>query len=58
MSGKIRATAHNMKGIENMSYYEEKVLKLIDEDTKVYLRFDNGYTFGSITEDNFNNIDE
>ena len=30
-----------------------RILEQYDEDTKVYLNNDNGYTFGSITESSF-----
>lgn len=33
-------------------------LEQFDEDTEVYLSNDNGYTYGSITESSFEEIDD
>lgn len=33
-------------------------LEQFDDDTKVYLRNDNGYTYGSITESSFTDSEE
>ena len=35
-----------------------EILKQYDEDTEIYLKNDNGYTYGSINEDSFTEGDE